>query len=100
MKIRKIDPKIKKIITMVKGKRVLAVINHIEKHGLVTTEDLEKMGYIHPPRAVRDVRENGVPIKTIRVKRKDGKSIAIVSQPQKRLTRLISSRSTPKNSNL
>ncbi len=75
MKI-KIDPKIKKIIAMVKGKRALAVINHIEKYGVVTTEDLEKMGYIHPPRAVRDVRENGVPIKTVRIKRKDGKSIA------------------------
>lgn len=50
MKI-KIDPKIKKIIAMVKGKRALAVIRHIEKYGLVTTEDLEKMGYIHPPRA-------------------------------------------------
>ncbi len=75
MKI-KIDPKIKKIIAMVKGKRALAVISYIEKYGMVTTEDLEKMGYIHPPRAVRDVRENGIPIRMTRVKRKDGKSIA------------------------
>lgn len=75
----KFDSKIKKIIAMVKGKRALAVIRHIEKYGLVTTEDLEKMGYIHPPRAVRDVRENGIPIKMVRVKRKDGKSIAAYS---------------------
>lgn len=75
----KVDPKLKKIIAMVKGKRALAVIRHIEKNGMVTTEDLEKMGYIHPPRAVRDVRENGIPIKMVRIKRKDGKSIAAYS---------------------
>lgn len=78
MKI-KVDPKIKKVIAMVKGKRALAVIRHIEEHGVVTTDDLEKMGYIHPPRAVRDVRENGVPIKMIRIKGKNGKSIAAYS---------------------
>lgn len=75
----KVDPKIQKIIAMVKGKRALAVIRHIEKHGIVTTDDLEKMGYIHPPRAVRDVRENGIPIKMVRIKGKDGKSIAAYS---------------------
>lgn len=72
----KVDPKIRKIATKVKSKRARAVIDFILKHGKVTTEDLEKMGYAHPPRAVRDVRENGIPIDTIRVKDSNGKSIA------------------------
>jgi hypothetical protein len=72
----KIHPKISALARKVTGKRAKAVINFIIKKGMVTTEDLEKMGYIHPPRAVRDVRENGIPIETIRVKGSNGKSIA------------------------
>lgn len=52
------------------------MIDFIIKHGVITTGDLEKLGYLHPPRAVRDVRENGIPIETIRVKGNNGKSIA------------------------
>ncbi len=33
-------------------------------------------GYDHPPRAVRDVREHGIPVETFRVPGRDGKSIA------------------------
>src|SRR3989344_17641 len=73
MKPIKIDPKIRKIVKKVSSKRARAVIDFILKHGVVTTEDLEKMGYIHPPRAVRDVRENGIPIETIRVMGDNGK---------------------------
>ena len=76
MKPIKIDPKIRKIVKKVSSKRARAVIDFILKHGVVTTEDLEKMGYVHPPRAVRDVRENGIPIETIRIKGINGKSIA------------------------
>ena len=76
MKQIKIDPKIRKIVKKVSSKRARAVIDFILKHGVVTTEDLEKMGYVHPPRAVRDVRENGIPIETIRIKGINGKSIA------------------------
>src|SRR3989338_1954153 len=72
----KINPQIRQMAKKVKSKRARAVIDFILKHGVVTTDDLEKMGYIHPPRAVRDVRENGIPIETIRVKGVDGKSIA------------------------
>lgn len=44
------------------------------EHGLITTEELEKTyGYNHPPRAARDVREYGIPLKTIRIKSSDGK---------------------------
>lgn len=76
MKPKKIDPKIRKVAKKVSSKRARAVIDFILKYGVVTTEDLEKMGYVHPPRAVRDVRENGIPIETIRVKGVNGKSIA------------------------
>jgi len=71
-----IDKKLLAATKKVTGKRARAVIDFIIKHGIITTEDLEKMGYLHPPRAVRDVRENGIPIETTRVKGSNGKSIA------------------------
>lgn len=61
----------------VTNKRAKVVIEHILEHGYITTEDLEKTyGYNHPPRAARDVREQGIPLKTFRVKSSDGRSIA------------------------
>lgn len=61
----------------VTNKRAKIVIDHILAHGYITTEDLEKTyGYNHPPRAARDVRELGIPLKTFRVKSSDGRSIA------------------------
>ena len=40
----------------IKSKRPKTVIDHILKHGFITTEELEqKYGYKHPPRAARDV---------------------------------------------
>lgn len=58
-------------------KRPRVVIRHILKHGFITTEELEsRYGYTHPPRAARDVREQGIPLETFRVKNKDGRSIA------------------------
>jgi hypothetical protein len=59
------------------GKRSRVVIDHILQYGYITTEDLEiTYGYNHPPRAIRDVRENGVPIETFRVKNAQGRTIA------------------------
>lgn len=62
----------------VTAKRARTVILHILKHGRVTTEELKDVyGYQHPPRAVRDVRDNGIPIETVRVKSaKTGRMIA------------------------
>lgn len=61
----------------VKGKRSRIVIQHILKQGFVTTEELEvQYGYKHPPRAVRDVREQGVPIETFTALNSQGKPIA------------------------
>lgn len=61
----------------IKAKRAKTVIDHILKHGFITSEDLKDIyGYNHPPRAVRDVREKGVPIESYRVDGSDGKKIA------------------------
>jgi hypothetical protein len=61
----------------IKSKRPKTVIDHILKQGFITTEELEqKYGYRHPPRAARDVREQGIPLETFRVKNKEGRTIA------------------------
>lgn len=60
-----VDPKILELCAQVTAKRPRTVIDHILKHGHVTTEELQTLyGYDHPPRAARDVRENGVPLDT------------------------------------
>jgi hypothetical protein len=47
------------------------------QHGQITTEELkDTYGYIHPPRAIRDVRERGIPIIMFRVTGTDGRKIA------------------------
>ena len=61
----------------VKDKRPRTVIEHIIEHGHITTEELKtKYGYNHPPRAARDVREQGIPVETFRVEGSDGRRIA------------------------
>jgi hypothetical protein len=67
---------VKRLLKSVSSKRARIVVGHILEHGQITTEDLEKMGYNHPPRAARDVREAGIPLETFRVQSSDGRSIA------------------------
>ena len=54
------------------------MIDHILKHGFVTTEELKEVhGYSHEPRAARDVREAGIPLITNTiVSEKTGRHIA------------------------
>ena len=60
----------------VTAKRPRTVIEHILAHGYITTEELkEQYGYNHPPRAARDVREQGIPLETFRVIGSDGRKI-------------------------
>lgn len=60
----------------VTAKRAKTVIDHILKHGHITTEELsEQYGYDHPPRAARDVREQGIPLETFRVTGSHGRKI-------------------------
>lgn len=61
-------PEFVQLCKSVFAKRARTVIDHILKHGIITNEDLsDKYGYDHPPRAIRDVRENGIPLLTHRV---------------------------------
>lgn len=60
----------------VEGKRSRIVVEHILEHGFITTEDLQDTyGYDHPPRAVRDVKDQGVPIEMFWTKGKHGRRI-------------------------
>lgn len=61
----------------VKGKRARIVVDHILEHGSITTEELEQVyGYKYPPRAAKDVRDQGIPLETFSVRSRDGRSIA------------------------
>lgn len=65
------------LLSSIKAKRPRTVINHILKYGRITSQDLKDIyGYNHPPRAIRDVREYGIPIITERVIGSDGRKIA------------------------
>lgn len=66
-----------KLLHSVEAKRPKTVIDHILEHGQITTEELKDVyGYNHPPRAIRDVREQGIPVITFRVLGSDGRRIA------------------------
>lgn len=76
MTTKQIPKDILQILRTVTAKRPRTVIEHIITHGLITTEELkEKYGYNHPPRAARDVREQGIPLETFSVKDSTGRSI-------------------------
>jgi hypothetical protein len=65
------------LLKSVESKRAKTVIDHILEHGQITTEELkDNYGYNHPPRAIRDVREQGIPIEMFRVTGSDGRKIA------------------------
>ena len=73
----------------VTGKRPKTVIDHLLKHGHITTEEWKnKYGYDHPPRAARDVRELGIQLVTFRVEAANGRKIAAYrfADPTKRET--------------
>lgn len=60
-----LDPELLALCKSITAKRAKVVIDHILQHGIVTNEELNDMyGYDHPPRAIRDVRENGIPLIT------------------------------------
>lgn len=71
-----LSDKLRQQIAAITSKRPKQVVEHILKHGAVSTEELKDLyGYNHPPRAARDVREAGIPLKTTRVRSSDGRSI-------------------------
>ena len=65
------------LLNSVKSKRPRTVIQHILRNGFITSQELkDTYGYNHPPRAIRDVREHGIPLVTYRVEGTDGRRIA------------------------
>jgi hypothetical protein len=73
----KLPPEFVKLCKAVTAKRPKTVIDHILKHGFITTQELkDTYGYNHPPRAVRDVKEHGIPITSFRMVGSDGRKIA------------------------
>ena len=69
-------------IAAVRNKRARFVLDAIAKKGMVSTEEINKAGYEHPPRAVRDARELGFPIRTVKVKHSNGRTIAAYVFPE------------------
>jgi hypothetical protein len=73
----KLTPEFIERLNAVSGRRSRVVVDHILAHGHITSEELqETYGYEHPPRAVRDVREQGIPIETFFTTSAAGKKIA------------------------
>ena len=63
-----VDPRIRDLAEEVTAKRPRTVIDHLFEFGSINTEELQELyGYTHPPRAIRDVREAGIPIESRRV---------------------------------
>lgn len=89
------EDEFQQLLDSITHKRAKIVIDHIRKHGFVTSEELTNLyGYSHPPRAVRDVRERGVPIVTYKVKGADGKNIAAYKFGDPSKVQLIGQKST------
>ncbi len=63
-------------VEAVTNKRARFVLDRIVKNGAVTTEEINRAGYDHPPRAAQDAKDLGFRIKRITVKHTNGRSIA------------------------
>ena len=74
--MKKLSKKIINKLNSVTAKRPRTVIQQILKNGYVTTEELQKLGYEHAPRAARDVRELGIPLETFYIKGSGNRRIA------------------------
>jgi hypothetical protein len=59
------------------GKRARIVVDHILKYGSITTEQLKELyGYDHPPRAIKDVTDQGLPLEREMITSSSGKKMA------------------------
>ncbi len=72
----KLPKRILERIAQVTNRRARVVLDAIAKNGKITTEELQKLGYDHPPRAARDVRELGFTLVTKMVTNASGKRMA------------------------
>jgi len=77
MRPKTLPPEFLEKVRAITAKRPKTVIEHILERGFVTTEELRSVyGYHHPPRAARDVREQGIPLETFAVVDSNGRKIA------------------------
>ena len=64
----KLDKRVRALAEQViaegKNKRAIATLRVLLAKGSISTDDLQEMGYNHPPRAIGDVRDAGIPIVT------------------------------------
>ncbi len=75
--VAKLSKSVKAALDAVTGRRARIVVEHVLKYGSITTEDLKvKYGYDHPPRAIRDVTDQGIPMVKSLVRKTDGKRMA------------------------
>ncbi|MDK9721294.1 MAG: hypothetical protein OEL53_08940 [Rhodospirillales bacterium] len=79
-----LDPKIlalvKKVIAEGTSKRAEAALKMMLKSGTVTTDELQAIGYNHPPRVIGDIRDAGIPVITGQARSsQSGKRMAIYS---------------------
>lgn len=55
-------------ISKVTAQRPKTILDHLVKHGSINSEEISTLyGYTHAPRAIRDVREQGIPLDMTRV---------------------------------
>lgn len=64
-------------ISEITNKRARVVLDTIARDGSITTEQLQRLGYDHPPRAARDVRELGFALVTTMARNASGKRMAV-----------------------
>lgn len=79
-----IDPTIQalaeKVISDGANKRAIAVLKVLLDKGSISTDEIQDLGYNHPPRAIGDVRDAGIPIITgSTTSAKSGKRMAVYS---------------------
>ena len=72
----KLPEELIKRISDVSNKRARFVLDGIVKNGIITTEEINKAGYDHPPRAAQDVKDLGFRLKRVKTKHSNGRSIA------------------------
>lgn len=73
---KKLPKKLLDRIAAVTNRRARFVLDRIAEQGCVSTAELQKAGYDHPPRAARDAVELGFALQRVKAKREDGQTIA------------------------
>jgi hypothetical protein len=81
----KISASTKTLIEGVTNKRARFVLDAIVHNGMISTEEISRAGYDHPPRAAQDVRDLGFPLVRLKVKHSNGRSIAAYTLDLERL---------------